>query len=86
MDGERKDCPMNATQRLELLNSTPFQRLEIRLNNGTVIHVDEPFAIRAVRHSPTCIIFDDEGIARFVAYRNMAEVVTSDVDVNGASA
>ena len=76
---------MNATQILELLNRTPFQPLEIRLNNGTVIHVDQPFAIRVVQHSPTCIVFDDEGIARFVAYRNMAEVVTSDVDVNGAA-
>jgi hypothetical protein len=77
---------MNATQMLHLSNRTPFQPLEIRLNNGTVIHVDTPFAIRAVAHSPTCIVFDDEGIARFIAYQNMAEVVTSDIDVNGASA
>jgi hypothetical protein len=77
---------MIATQMLELLNRTPFQPLEIRLNNGTVIRVDTPFAIRAVAHSPTCIVFDDDGIARFIAYRNMAEVVTSDADVNGASA
>ena len=77
---------MNATQILELLNRTPFQSLEIHLNNGTVIHVDTPFAIRALPHSSTCIVFDDEGIARFITYRNMAEVVTSDVDVNGQSA
>jgi hypothetical protein len=74
---------MTATQMLQLLNRTPFQPLEIRLNNGTVIHVDQPFAIRAVANSPTCIVFDDEGIARFVAYRNMTEVV--DLEVNGAS-
>ncbi len=76
---------MNATQMLELLNRTPFQPLEIHLNSGAVIHVEEPFGIRAVRNSPTCIVFDDDGIARFVAYRNMAEVVTSDVDINGQS-
>jgi hypothetical protein len=76
---------MNATQMLELLNRTPFQPLEIRLNNGTIIHIEDPFGIRAVKHSPTCIVFDDEGIARFVAYRNMAEVVTSDLGVNGAA-
>ncbi len=76
---------MNATQMLELLNRTPFQPLEIHLNNGAVIHVEQPFAIHAVRNSPTCIVFDDEGIARFIAYRNMAEVVTSGVDVNGES-
>jgi hypothetical protein len=76
---------MNATQMLDLLNHTPFEPLEIRLNDGTVIHVDTPFAIRAVAHSPTCIVFDDEGIARFIAYRNMAEVVTSDLGVNGAA-
>ena len=77
---------MNATQMLDLLNRTPFQPLEIRLDNGTVIHVDTAFAIRAVPHSSTCIVFDDEGIARFIAYRNMAEVVTSDLGVNGESA
>jgi hypothetical protein len=77
---------MNATQMLELLNRSPFQPLEVHLNNGTVIHVETPFAIRAIPHSATCIVFDDEGIARFVAYRNMAEVVTSDVGVNGESA
>jgi hypothetical protein len=76
---------MNATQMLELLNHSPFQPLENRLNKGAVIHVDQPFAIRAVRNSSTCIVFDDEGIARFVAYRNMAEVVTNDTDVNRAS-
>jgi len=76
---------MNATQILDLLNRTPFQPLEIRLNNGTVVHVDTHFAIRVVPHSSSCIVFDDAGIARFIAYRNMAEVVTSDVDVNGAS-
>jgi hypothetical protein len=75
---------MTATQLLQLMNRSPFQPLEIRLNNGTVIHVDQPFAIRAVANSPTCIVFDDEGVARFVSYRNMAEVVTSDADVNGA--
>jgi hypothetical protein len=74
---------MNATQMLELMNRAPFQPLEIHLNNGTIIHVEEPFAIRAVRNSPTCIVFDDEGIVRFIAYRNMAEVVTK--DVNGAT-
>ena len=76
---------MNATQMLELMNRVPFQPLEIHLNNGAVIHVEEPFAIRAKPHSSTCIVFDDEGIARFIAYRNMSEVVTSDVDVNGES-
>ena len=74
---------MNATQMLELMNRVPFQPLEIHLNNGTVIHVDEPFAIRAVRNSFSCIVFDNEGIARFFAYRNMAEVVTKDVGLNG---
>jgi hypothetical protein len=75
---------MNATQMLELMNRSPFQPLGIHLNNGTVIHVEEPFGIRATRHSPTCIVFDNEGIARFIAYRNIAEVITT--EVNGSTA
>jgi len=74
---------MNATQMLELMNRVPFQPLEIHLNNGPIIHVEEPFAIRAARNSPTCIVFDNDGIARFIAYRNIAEIVTN--DVNGSS-
>jgi hypothetical protein len=75
---------MNATQMLELMNRVPFQPLEIHLNNGTLIHVEELFSIRAAQHSPTCVVFDDEGIVCFIAYGNMAEVVTK--DVNGSSA
>ena len=70
---------MNATQMLELMNRTPFQPLEVRLNNGTVIHVDDPYSIAVKPNSSTCIIFDDGGIARFVSYFNIGEVVTQDL-------
>jgi hypothetical protein len=69
---------MNATEMLELMNRTPFQPFVIHLNNGTVIHVDQPFSIAARANRPTCIVFDDDGVVRFVAYRNIAEVVTTD--------
>ena len=75
---------MKATQMLSLLNRTPFQPIEIHLSDGMVIHVESPFEIRALPNSATCIVFDDEGIARFVSYRNMTQVVTADVDVNGS--
>jgi len=71
---------MNATQMLELMNRTPFEPLVIHLNNGTIIHVEDPYSISARANSPTCIVFDDDGIARFVAYRNISEVVTKDVN------
>jgi hypothetical protein len=74
---------MNATQMLELMNRTPFEPLVIHLNHGAAIHVEDPFSISARGNSPTCIVFDDDGIARFIAYRNIAEVVTK--DVNGSS-
>jgi hypothetical protein len=66
---------MNATQMLEIMNRTPFEPFILHLNNGTVIHVEQPFSIAARPNSSTCIVFDDDGIARFVAYRNIAEVV-----------
>jgi hypothetical protein len=81
--GHAKGYVMNATQLRELMNRTPFEPLEIHLNNGTVIHVEDPFSISARGNSATCIVFDDDGIARVVAYRNIAEVVTK--DVNGSS-
>ena len=73
---------MNASQMIELMNRTPFVPLEIHLNNGTVIHVEQPYSISARGNGPSCIIFDDDGIARFVAYRNIAEVITR--EMNGA--
>lgn len=71
---------MNATQMIEMMNQQPFEPLEIRLNNGTVIKVDEPFLIATTRNSPSVHIFeeDEDGqpVTRRVAYRNIAEVVT----------
>jgi hypothetical protein len=74
---------MNPIQMLELMNRTPFEPFAIHLNNGNVIHVGQPYEIHAKANSPTCIVYDDEGVARFISYRNIAEVVTK--DVNGFS-
>jgi hypothetical protein len=54
---------MNATQLIELMNRTPFVPVELHLNNGTVIHVEQRFAIAASPNRATCIVFDDDGIA-----------------------
>jgi hypothetical protein len=67
---------MNASQMVELMNRSPFAPLEIRLNNGTAIHVEQPFDIAARPNSSDCLIFEEDRW-RFVAYRNITEVVTS---------
>lgn len=73
---------MNSSQMVELMNRVPFVPTEIRLNNGTAIHVEQPFDIAARPNSSDCLIFEGERW-RFVAYRNIAEVVTS--PLNGDS-
>ena len=68
---------MNATKMIELMNRVPFHPLEIHLNDGAKIYVEEPFQIATRRNSPTCIIFDSEERTRFVAYRNIPESITA---------
>jgi hypothetical protein len=70
---------MNASQMVELMNRSPFVPLEIRLNNGTAIHIDQPFDIAARPNSSDCLIFEGDRW-RFIAYRNIAEVVTTSVN------
>ncbi len=36
---------MNASQLVELMNRTPFVPIEIHLNNGTAIRVEQPYDI-----------------------------------------
>jgi hypothetical protein len=68
---------MNANQMLELMNRTPFEPLEIHLNNGTKIKIEHPYQIATRPNAPACVVYGDEGdLARFVAYRKIAEVVT----------
>ncbi|HEY2760081.1 MAG TPA: hypothetical protein VGI75_05040 [Pirellulales bacterium] len=71
---------MNASQMIDLMNRSPFAPLEIHLNDGNSIRVEEPFQIATLRNSPTCIIYENDSRTRFVAYRNITEVITSTVN------
>lgn len=68
---------MNATQMIELMNRTPFEPLEIHLNDGTQIHVQHPYEIATRPNSPTCIVYDEGDKMHYVAYRNISEVITT---------
>jgi hypothetical protein len=69
--------PMNATRIIELMNRSPFQPLEVHLNDGTSILVEHPYQIATKRNSPTCTIYDAEDRMHVVSYRNISEVITA---------
>lgn len=68
---------VNATQMIELMNRKPFEPLEIHLSDGTVIRVEHPYEIATRRNSPTCFFYDEDERVRYVAYRNITEVITA---------
>lgn len=67
---------MTANHMIELMNRTPFETLEIHLNDGTQILVEHPYQIATRPNSASCVIFDETDRMRFVAYRNISEVIT----------
>ena len=69
---------MNATQMLELMNRVPFQPFEIHLNNSTRMKVDHPYQIATQPNAAACTVYADDDVMRIVAYRNIAEVITSE--------
>ena len=68
---------MNATHMIELMNRVPFEPLEIHLNDGMLIRVEQPFQIATRPNSPSCVIYDEDDRMRIVAYRNITEVITA---------
>ena len=64
---------MNATELIKLMNQTPFQPLEIFLNDGSLIVVNEPFEIATQRTSPCFIVYGDKRMD-VVSYRNVARI------------
>ena len=70
---------MDAAQMMQIMNRTPFMPLEIHLNDGATIRVEHPYDIAARPNSGDCLIFEQDSW-RFVAYRNIAEVITSPVN------
>lgn len=67
---------MTAGQMIELMNRIPFEPLEIHLSDGTQIRVEQPYHIATRQGGSSCIIYDEDGRTRFVAYRNITEVIT----------
>jgi hypothetical protein len=68
---------MTAKDMLALMNRTPFEALEIHLNNGTKIRVEHPYQIATRPSAAALVVYpDDEDVARFVSYRNIAEIIT----------
>jgi hypothetical protein len=72
---------MDAAQMREIMNRTPFQPFEIHLSDGASLRVDNPYDIAVRPESADCLVFE-ENRWRFVAYRNITEVITG--PMNGA--
>jgi hypothetical protein len=70
---------MTANQMIELMNRTPFTPIEIHLSDGARIKVEHPYEIATRPNSPVCIIYEEDRW-RFVAYRNITEVITAPVN------
>jgi hypothetical protein len=66
---------MNATELIKLMNRSPFQPLEIHLNDGSIITVNEPFEIATQRTSPCFVAYTTDKMD-VVAYRNVTKVTT----------
>jgi hypothetical protein len=67
---------MDAAQMTQIMNRTPFMPFEIHLSDGATIRVEHPYDIAAPPESGDCLIFEDK-VWRFVAYRNITEVITT---------
>lgn len=66
---------MNATELIKLTNRSPFQPLEIHLNDGSAITVHEPFEIATQRTSPCFVVYAGDRMD-VIAYRNVAKITT----------
>ena len=70
---------MNASKMIELINRQPFEPLEVHLSDGTVFNVESPHLIATSRNQVTFTVYsDDDESARYVAYRNVTQVVTKE--------
>ncbi len=67
---------MDASEMIKLMNRVPFQPLEVHLNDGSIITVNEPFEIATQRTSPCFIVYSHDKMD-VVAYRNVTRVSTA---------
>jgi len=66
---------MNANELIKLMNRVPFQPLEIHLNDGSVVTINEPFELATQRNSPCFIIYSGDRM-EVVSYRNVTKIAT----------
>jgi hypothetical protein len=73
---------MNASEMIELSCRRPFVPFTIRLRDGSTVHVDQPNIVATGKNSPECVVYESVDRIRFMAYRDITEVITT--PVNGA--
>ena len=68
---------MNASKMVEFVNRQPFEPLEVHLNDGEVLAIESPHLVAISRNQSTFTLYSDENdSSRYVAYRNIFQVVT----------
>lgn len=73
---------MNATKLIGLMNHRPFHPLEGRLADGRSLQIEEPLNVAVARSQPTFLVDDEAGPTRYVAYRDVTEVITQNPAVS----
>lgn len=70
---------MNASTMIELVNRQPFAPIEVHLSDGEKLTVESPHLIATARNQATFTLYSDEDeSARYVAYRNITQMVTKE--------
>lgn len=70
---------MYASTMIELINRQPFQPIAVHLSDGEVLMVGYPHLISTGRNKSTFTLHSDtDDSARYVSYRNVTQVVTTD--------
>jgi len=71
---------MTASEMIELRGRRPFVPFTIHLRDGSSIRIEQPNVVATGQNSPDCVIYESEDRIRFVAYRDIAEVVMASVN------
>lgn len=68
---------MNASKMIELVTQQPFETINVHMNDGEVITIESPHLIATGKNKPTFTLWaDEDDTVRYVAYRNITQVVT----------
>jgi hypothetical protein len=66
---------MDANQMMAIMNRAPFMPFEIHLSDGASLKIDHPYDISVRPNSGDFLVYEDDRW-RFVAFRNITEIVT----------